>query len=55
MSKLRAHNIVVSLDGYATGDGQDVRLWDELEGLHERYSVETVTVPSGATHVLLTR
>jgi dihydrofolate reductase len=35
--------------------GRGVRLWDGLEGLHERYRVETVTVPSGATHVFFTR
>jgi len=112
VSKLRAHNIVVSLDGYATGEGQSLDaafglaqqefmewfgkiwiwrgtqsdgklgpdeflaadlvdylhviqvpivlgrgdwLWEGLGGLHERYSVETVTVPSGATHVFFTR
>jgi hypothetical protein len=35
--------------------GRGVRLWDGLDGLHERYTVETVTVPSGATHVFFTR
>jgi dihydrofolate reductase len=35
--------------------GRGVRLWDGLEGLHERYSMESVTVPSGATHVFFTR
>jgi dihydrofolate reductase len=35
--------------------GRGVRLWDGLEGLHERYSIETVTVPSGATHLFFTR
>ena len=35
--------------------GRGVRLWDGLEGLQERYTVETVTVPSGATHVFFTR
>jgi riboflavin biosynthesis pyrimidine reductase len=35
--------------------GRGVRLWGGLEGLHERYTVETVTVPSGATHVFFTR
>jgi hypothetical protein len=43
MSHLRVHNLVVSLDGYATGEGQS------------RYSIETVTVPSGATHLFFTR
>jgi hypothetical protein len=35
--------------------GRGVRLWDGLEGLHERYALETVTVPSGATHLFFTR
>jgi len=35
--------------------GRGVRLWDGLDGLHERYTVETVAVPSGATHVFFTR
>jgi len=35
--------------------GRGVRLWDGLEGLHGRYEVETVTVPSGATHLFFTR
>ena len=35
--------------------GRGVRLWDGLEGLQERYSIETVTVPSGATHLFFTR
>ena len=35
--------------------GRGVRLWDGLEGLQERYAVETVTVPSGATRLFFTR
>ena len=35
--------------------GRGVRLWDGLGGLHERYTLETVTVPSGATHMFFTR
>ena len=35
--------------------GRGVRLWDGLDGLHEQYSIETVTVPSGATHLFFTR
>jgi dihydrofolate reductase len=35
--------------------GRGVRLWDGLDELHERYTLETVTVPSGATHVFFTR
>jgi hypothetical protein len=66
MPNLRVHNLIVSLDGYASGDGQSleqvpivlgrgVRLWDGLDGLHERHSIETVTVPSGAIHLFFTR
>ena len=32
-----------------------VRLWDGLDGPHERYTLETFTVPSGATHLFFTR
>jgi dihydrofolate reductase len=35
--------------------GRGVRLWDGLEGLQKRYDVESVTVPSGATHLYFTR
>ena len=35
------------------GDG--VPLWDGLGGLHERFAVETLSVPSGATHLFFTR
>ena len=35
--------------------GRGVRLWDGLDGLHERFTLETVTVPSGATHLFFTR
>jgi dihydrofolate reductase len=35
--------------------GRGVRLRDGLDGLHERYTLDTVTVPSGATHVFFTR
>ena len=35
--------------------GRGVRLWDGLDGLHERYSIETFTVPSGATRLFFTR
>jgi dihydrofolate reductase len=35
--------------------GRGVRLWDGLDGLHERYTVETLTVASGATHLFFTR
>lgn len=35
--------------------GRGVRLWDGLEGVEERYSVETVPSPSGVTHLTLTR
>jgi dihydrofolate reductase len=35
--------------------GRGVRLWDGLEGLEEKYDVETVSSPSGVTHLTLTR
>jgi dihydrofolate reductase len=35
--------------------GRGVRLWDGLEGLEERFTTESVTAPSGVTHLTLTR
>jgi dihydrofolate reductase len=35
--------------------GRGVNLWDGLEGLEQRYDVESVTTPSGVTHVTFTR
>ena len=35
--------------------GRGVRLWDGLEGLETRYRVETVSTPSGVTHLTFTR
>jgi dihydrofolate reductase len=35
--------------------GRGVPLWNGLAGLHERYVIETVTVPSGATHLFFSR
>jgi len=35
--------------------GRGERLWDGLEGLEERFSVESVTSPSGVTHLTFTR
>jgi hypothetical protein len=35
--------------------GRGVRLWDGLEGLDERYDIETISSPSGVTHLTLTR
>jgi dihydrofolate reductase len=35
--------------------GKGVRLWDGLERLEERFHVESVTMPSGATHVTFSR
>ena len=35
--------------------GRGVRLWDGLEGLEERYDIETVSSPSGVLHLTLTR
>ena len=35
--------------------GRGVRLWDGLEGLEQQYDVESVTTPSGVTHITFTR
>lgn len=35
--------------------GRGVRLWDGLEGVETGYDVETVTTPSGVTHLTFTR
>lgn len=35
--------------------GRGVRLWDGLEGIDERYDVETVASPTGVTHLTFTR
>ena len=35
--------------------GRGVRLWDGLEALDEQYDVETVSTPSGVTHLTFTR
>jgi hypothetical protein len=35
--------------------GRGVRLWDGLEGLERNYDIETVSSPSGVTHVTFTR
>ena len=35
--------------------GRGERLWDGLEGLEQRFQVESVTTPSGTTHMTFTR
>ena len=35
--------------------GRGVRLWDGLEGLEQDYQVESVSTPSGVTHLTFTR
>ena len=35
--------------------GRGVRLWDGLEGLEQRYEIETVASPCGVTHLTFTR
>lgn len=35
--------------------GRGERLWDGLEGLEQRFHVESVTTPSGVTHLTFTR
>jgi dihydrofolate reductase len=34
--------------------GRGERLWDGLEGLEERFTIESVTTPSGVTHLTFT-
>ena len=45
-----AHFVVVPI---ILGRGE--RLWDDLEGLEETYDFESVTSPSGVTHLALSR
>lgn len=35
--------------------GRGERLWDGLEGLEERFTIESVTAPSGVTHLTFSR
>ncbi|MCW2920613.1 MAG: yyaP-like uncharacterized protein [Thermoleophilia bacterium] len=35
--------------------GRGVRLWEGLEGLEERFEIEAVSSPGGATHLTFTR
>jgi hypothetical protein len=35
--------------------GRGERLWDGQEGLEERFEIESVSSPSGVTHVIFTR
>lgn len=35
--------------------GRGVRLWDGLEAIEERYDIESVSSPSGVTHLTFTR
>jgi len=35
--------------------GRGERLWDGLAGMHQRFDIQSVTVPSGATHLFFTR
>jgi dihydrofolate reductase len=35
--------------------GRGVRLWDGLEGLEKNYKVESISSPSGVTHMMFTR
>lgn len=35
--------------------GRGIRLWDGLERLQERFNVQSLTMPSGATHVTFSR
>jgi hypothetical protein len=35
--------------------GRGERLWDELKDLEQRFDVESVSSPSGVTHLTFTR
>jgi dihydrofolate reductase len=35
--------------------GRGVRLWDGLEGLEKNYKIESVSSPSGVTHLMFAR
>jgi dihydrofolate reductase len=35
--------------------GRGVRLWDGLEGIDDAFDIETVSSPSGVTHLSFTR
>lgn len=35
--------------------GRGVRVWDGLEGLEARFDIESVTTPSGVTHITMSR
>ena len=35
--------------------GRGERVWDGLEGLEDRFDIEVVSAPSGATHVTFER
>lgn len=35
--------------------GRGERLWDGLEGLEDNFQIETVSSPSGVTHVTFSR
>jgi hypothetical protein len=35
--------------------GRGVRLWDGLEGLEKHYQIESISSPSGVTHLTFAR
>lgn len=35
--------------------GRGERLWDDLEGVESRFEIESVTTPSGVTHLTFNR
>lgn len=35
--------------------GRGVRLWDDLEGIEDRFDIEVISSPSGVTHLTFTR
>lgn len=47
------HSVRVALVPILLGRGES--LWGGLEGLEERFAIESVSAPSGVTHVTFTR
>ena len=50
---IRARIVALVLVPIVLGRGE--RLWDGLEELESRFDIESVTTPSGVTHLTFTR
>lgn len=55
MSRVRIHNFTISLDGFGTGEGHGEPIRRFTRGLENRYEIESVSLPSGVTHLTFTR